>query len=145
MLIVGLLIFLGLHSSRIFAENFRAGIIARRGEKTWKAIYSVLAIGGFVLIVYGYGDSRLTPITLWSPPRLDPPPGRATDALCIHFVSSGVYPEKPHQGETGPPDVAWHQGLGGGASAGEWQCRRRVVVRQFSGLGDFVFSCRKKA
>ena len=68
MLILGLVIFLGLHSSRIFAEDFRSGIIATRGENMWKAIYSVLSIAGFVLIVYGYGDSRLAPITLWNPP-----------------------------------------------------------------------------
>jgi uncharacterized membrane protein len=68
MLILGLVIFLGLHSSRIFAEDFRSGIIATRGENMWKAIYSVLSIAGFVLIVYGYGDTRLAPITLWNPP-----------------------------------------------------------------------------
>ncbi|MBC7622594.1 MAG: NnrU family protein [Aeromicrobium sp.] len=68
MLIAGLVIFLGLHSSRIFAYNFRAGIIASRGENVWKAIYSVLSIIGFVLIVYGYGETRLAPITLWNPP-----------------------------------------------------------------------------
>ena len=68
LMISGLLSFLGLHSSRIFADNFRAGIIATRGENMWKAIYSVLSIAGFVLIVYGYGDTRLAPITLWNPP-----------------------------------------------------------------------------
>ncbi|MFN5992557.1 MAG: NnrU family protein, partial [Betaproteobacteria bacterium] len=68
MLIAGLVIFLGLHSSRIFADDFRAGIIASRGENVWKAIYAALSIGGFVLIVYGYGETRLAPITLWNPP-----------------------------------------------------------------------------
>ena len=68
MLIAGLVIFLGFHSSRFFADNFRAGIIASRGENVWKAIYSVLSIIGFVLIVYGYGETRLAPITLWNPP-----------------------------------------------------------------------------
>ncbi len=67
-LIAGLLIFLGLHSSRIFAEGFRTSIIASRGEKAWKGIYAILSIIGFVLIVYGYSEARLTPITLWNPP-----------------------------------------------------------------------------
>jgi uncharacterized membrane protein len=68
MLIAGLVIFLGLHSSRIFADNFRAGIIATRGENAWKAIYSVLSIVGLALIVYGYGEARLASIVLWNPP-----------------------------------------------------------------------------
>ena len=68
MLILGLVIFLGLHSSRIFAEDFRSGIIATRGENVLKAIYSVLSIAGFVVIVYGYGESRLALMSLWNPP-----------------------------------------------------------------------------
>jgi uncharacterized membrane protein len=34
----------------------------------WKAIYSIVSIAGFVLIVYGYGEARLTPVAIWSPP-----------------------------------------------------------------------------
>jgi len=68
MLITGLVIFLGLHSSRIFAEPLRTRLIAARGEKTFKGIYALLSIMGFVLIVYGYGEARLAPTMLWSPP-----------------------------------------------------------------------------
>jgi uncharacterized membrane protein len=40
-LALGLVIFLGLHSTRIFAEGGRAKAIARLGEGPWKAIYSL--------------------------------------------------------------------------------------------------------
>ena len=37
-LVLGLVIFLGLHSTRIFAEGGRARAIARLGEGPWKGV-----------------------------------------------------------------------------------------------------------
>jgi len=68
MLIVGLLIFLGTHSVRIFAEDWRNRQIARRGENTWMGLYAIISLIGFVLIVYGYGQIRLEPLVIWQPP-----------------------------------------------------------------------------
>lgn len=69
-LILGLLLFLGPHSVRIVAEGWRGRSIARVGEPTWKAAHALLSIAGFALIVWGYGQARLSPIALWSPPPL---------------------------------------------------------------------------
>jgi uncharacterized membrane protein len=66
-LILGLILFLGVHSVRIVAEPWRAAQIARRGEGAWKGIYSVLSIAGFVFIVWGYGLARQDPVALWAP------------------------------------------------------------------------------
>lgn len=71
-LILGLLIFLGLHSMRIFAEDWRKALIARIGENSWKGAYSVLSIIGLILIVWGYGLARREPVFLWSPPGWSP-------------------------------------------------------------------------
>ena len=68
LLILGLVLFIGVHSVRIFADDFRARQIARLGEKPWKGIYSVLSLIGFVLLVYGYGLARAEPVVLWTPP-----------------------------------------------------------------------------
>lgn len=67
-LIAGLIVFLGVHSVRIIADDWRTRQIARLGEMTWKGLYSLIAIVGFVLIVWGYGEARATPIVLWDPP-----------------------------------------------------------------------------
>src|SRR5512139_2349338 len=67
LLILGLVIFLGVHSTRIVADAWRGATIARIGEKPWKAIYSLLSIAGFVLIVIGYGAARESPMVLYSP------------------------------------------------------------------------------
>lgn len=67
-LVLGLVIFLGVHSVRIVADDWRAATLARVGEGTWKGVYSLLSLAGFVLLVWGYGLTRTAPVELWSPP-----------------------------------------------------------------------------
>lgn len=67
-LVIGLLIFLGTHSVRIFAEDWRGRQIARLGLQPWKGIYSLVSLAGFALIVWGYGLARAEPVPLWDPP-----------------------------------------------------------------------------
>lgn len=67
-LILGLVIFLGAHSIRIFAEGWRRDLIARLGDGPFKGIYSLLSIIGFVLIIWGYGAARQDPVLLWVAP-----------------------------------------------------------------------------
>jgi len=69
LLIAGLVIFLGAHSVRIFADDWRTARIAAMGPLAWKGLYSVVSLAGFVLLVYGYGLSREAPVELWMPPR----------------------------------------------------------------------------
>jgi uncharacterized membrane protein len=67
-LILGLVVFLGAHSTRIFADGWRSKQVARLGLPTYKNIYSVVSLVGFALIVWGYGLARMDPVVLWSPP-----------------------------------------------------------------------------
>ncbi len=67
-LIAGLLIFLGVHSVRIFADGWRTQLLQRLGEGAYKGLYSLLALLGFGLIVYGFGVARESPVMLWIPP-----------------------------------------------------------------------------
>ena len=67
-LILGLLLFLGMHSARVVAEPARQRFIAARGEGTWKGLYTVVSLVGFALIIWGYGLARQQPVVLWSPP-----------------------------------------------------------------------------
>jgi uncharacterized membrane protein len=67
-LVAGLVVFLGAHSVRIFAEGWRAATIAEMGEKAWKGVYTLVSIAGFVLIVVGYGIARKAPTALWPLP-----------------------------------------------------------------------------
>lgn len=67
-LLLGLLIFLGGHSVRIVAEPWRTAQIARWGPKAWKGAFTLLALVGLVLIVWGYGLARAQTPVLWTPP-----------------------------------------------------------------------------
>ena len=68
LLILGLVVFLGVHSVRIFADDWRTQVITRRGEGAWKGLYSLLSIAGFALLIWGYGLARQQPVVLWTPP-----------------------------------------------------------------------------
>lgn len=67
-LIIGVAIFLGIHSVRIVAEKWRQAQIARLGEKSWKLGFSMLSAVGLALIIWGYGVAREAPIILWNSP-----------------------------------------------------------------------------
>lgn len=67
-LVLGLVIFLGLHSTRIYAESGRQRVIARLGEGPWKGVYGVLSLVGFILIIWGFGQARWAAPLIWAPP-----------------------------------------------------------------------------
>ena len=67
-LLIGLVLFIAVHSIAIVNAAWRDRMAARLGEGPWKVAYSLIAIVGFVLIVWGYGVARAEPIVLYTPP-----------------------------------------------------------------------------
>jgi uncharacterized membrane protein len=67
-LIVGLVLFLGVHSVRIVADGWRSRQIARLGAGGWKGLYTAVSLVGFAAIVWGYGLSRSAAVVVWTPP-----------------------------------------------------------------------------
>ena len=68
LLICGLILFLGIHSLSIFANDWRNARVKKLGVVTWKVAYSLISIVGLALIAIGYLEARPHPITVWSPP-----------------------------------------------------------------------------
>jgi uncharacterized membrane protein len=58
LLITGLIIFFAVHSISIVNDNWRNRMVERMGELPWKGLYGVLAIIGFLLIIWGYAEAR---------------------------------------------------------------------------------------
>jgi len=67
-LILGLILFLGVHSVSIVAPGWRDATIARWGEGRWKGLYALTSAAGFALLIIGYGLARQHPIVLYTPP-----------------------------------------------------------------------------
>jgi uncharacterized membrane protein len=66
-LVVGLALFLGVHSVSIFIPGWRDAMAERMGALKWKGIYSLASLAGFVLLVHGYGEARAAPVLLYQP------------------------------------------------------------------------------
>jgi len=71
-LIVGLAVFLGIHSISIGTPELRARAVALMGSNRWRGIYSLVSAAGFVLILYGFDIARLAPVVLYVPPTWMP-------------------------------------------------------------------------
>jgi uncharacterized membrane protein len=67
-LILGLVLFLGAHSVRIYAADWRSTLIGRIGAGRFKLMVAVVSLVGFVLLVWGFGRSRGETIAIWNPP-----------------------------------------------------------------------------
>lgn len=68
LLLLGLILFLGAHSVRVFADDWRTRQVRHLGEPAWKGLYTVVSVAGFALLVWGYSRARLEPTVLWASP-----------------------------------------------------------------------------
>jgi uncharacterized membrane protein len=67
-LILGLVVFIGVHSIRMVAAPWRDAQIARFGIAGWRAAFGLLSLTGTVLTIYGYVLARRSAVFVWSPP-----------------------------------------------------------------------------
>jgi uncharacterized membrane protein len=67
-LIFGLILFLGAHSIRMVANDWRTQTIASWGDKPFKGVYTLISLLGFYAMVTGYAEARLHTVALWTPP-----------------------------------------------------------------------------
>jgi uncharacterized membrane protein len=67
-LIAGLILFLGVHSMRIAAPDWRNAQMKALGEGKWKGAYSLIAAAGLFLIIWGYARAAATAPVFYEPP-----------------------------------------------------------------------------
>ena len=105
-LVLGLLIFLGVHSVRICADGWRGRQLARLGEMRWKVLYSLASIAGFVLLCWGYGQTRAAPMAVWNPPLWTYHVSALLTALAFILVAASYVPGTRIKAAVGHPMVA---------------------------------------
>jgi len=66
--VIGLVVFLAVHSLSIVSRDLRNSLVERFGPGTFKGIYSLISIASFVLLIWGYGQARQAPVFLFHPP-----------------------------------------------------------------------------
>jgi uncharacterized membrane protein len=67
-LIVGLIVFLGMHSLSFLAPGLRQSLQVRIGEAPYKGLAGAVGLVGFLLIIWGYGAARMDLLLLYAPP-----------------------------------------------------------------------------
>jgi uncharacterized membrane protein len=105
-LILGLILFLGTHSVRIFADGWRTRQLARRGELPWKGVYTLLSLAGFALIVWGYGLTRSAPVVLWTPPAWTYSVTAALTVPAFILIAAAYVPGTRIKAAVGHPMIA---------------------------------------
>lgn len=109
-LILGLALFLGTHSVRIFAEEWREAQIARLGINAWKGLFSLASLAGLALVAVGFGQARADSAVLWLPPAgLKHMAGLLT-AVSFVLVAAAYIPGTRIKARLGHPMVAGVKG-----------------------------------
>jgi uncharacterized membrane protein len=104
-LVIGLVLFLGLHSTRMVADGARSRFIAQRGDRAWRGLYSLGSAIGLVLIVWGFGQARQAPLVLWSPPDWTRPLASALTLVGIVLITAAYVPRNAFKAWVGHPMV----------------------------------------
>jgi uncharacterized membrane protein len=105
-LILGLLVFLGAHSVRIFADGWRTAQIIRLGANRWKGLYTLASVAGLVLIVWGFGMARADSMILWNPPAWTRAAAAVFTALAFILLAAAYVPATRIRAAIGHPMVA---------------------------------------
>ena len=134
LLIIGLVLFLGVHSIVIVAPTLRARTVQALGEGAWKGMYALVSLVGFVLICYGFGLARQAPVISYSPPAWLRHAAVILMLPVFTLVHGGI-PAGTDQDRGQTPHVGRRETLGIRASARQRHVGGRVAVRRISSLG----------
>jgi uncharacterized membrane protein len=105
LLVAGLILFVVVHSLRIFTDDWRSQMVARLGPMAWKGLISVASLVGIIMMSKGYAAARAAPVVLWQlPVWLSHLVSLLTLAAFILFVAAYI-PKNKIKSQLGHPMV----------------------------------------
>jgi uncharacterized membrane protein len=87
------------------AKGWRSQVVAQRGLGAWKGVVSVLSLLGFVLLIWGYGQARLQPVVLWTPPVATRHLAALLTLVAFVFLAAAYVPRNAIRARLGHPMV----------------------------------------
>jgi uncharacterized membrane protein len=105
-LILGLVVFLGIHSVRIVADDWRSARIASLGDQRWKGLYALVSLIGFALIIWGYSMARQAPTVLWNPPVWSRHLAALLVLIAVVLIAAAYVPHNHFKAAIGHPMLA---------------------------------------
>jgi uncharacterized membrane protein len=105
-LIVGLAAFLAPHSVGILASEWRSRQITRMGERPYKLAYSAVSLGGFLLVIWGFGMARASPTLLWQAPAGARHATAALTVIAFILIAAAYVPGTRMKAALGHPMTA---------------------------------------
>ena len=105
-LVMGLVFFLGIHTLRIVANDWRDARVASLGLLTWKGIYGAISLAGLALIVWGFGMARGGSLALWQPATWSHHAAGLLTLVAFTLMVASYVPSSRIKGLVGHPMVA---------------------------------------
>ena len=105
-LVIGLAVFLVPHSLGLVAPGWRSRQVARLGERRWKGFYSLVSLIGLALIIWGYGQARTTPESLWTPPAAGRHVAALLTVIAFVLMAAAYVPRTKIKAALGHPMMA---------------------------------------
>lgn len=103
MLVVGLVIFICVHSIRVVAPNWREMHLEKTGLVQWRTRFILLSVLSLALIVLGYQKMRLEPIWLWFPPIVVQHISALVMLVALFALGSAMIPKTSLKSKMGYP------------------------------------------
>ncbi|MBL4598331.1 MAG: NnrU family protein [Rhizobiaceae bacterium] len=91
-LILGLVLFLGIHSIQMIAPQLREELVVTLGRNSWRGIYSLVSFGGIALIIWGFGEARPDAVDVYYSPDWMPHFTMLLVLVAFILMVTGVLP-----------------------------------------------------
>jgi len=102
-LVIGLVIFFGLHSVHIFAPEWRARSMAKNGAVRWRMRFGLISLLAIASIVMGFMQARLAPVWLWNPPMWTHQIASLLVLVSFYFAAAALIPGTKLKSMVGHP------------------------------------------